>query len=339
MLRITCVGAALLSMAGCAATTFNEVMEASYAEFQGGGDISSVMVVPTSSGDQVFSGIRSWGDDPVVLGESDTFDLLNRETEWGRLRIIGPGRNRSELEAGLAEIPSETIERMINLVSTVVGTRLQAMKELRERRIALSFFAAGDSKAYNHIRLSPVGGDEIEVVVRAPAEGEFRSGNWWLRNTSVAAHELTHLNHSLLGNPIPRDDHAAETNAETAAMTVAYCAQYQFVERAAEPDERPQVTDNFEFSFEQERRDAFPGLSEGEFNPVRARVREFSPSPHGQANLLSTGLAWMFFQRIENAPDYRVERDAMYAVCERASNEIPDYLNGDWQSDALSGMN
>src|SRR6056297_1044859 len=210
MLRITCVGLALSIMVGCAATTFNDVMEASYADFQGGGDISSVMVVPTSSGDQVFSGIRSWGHDPVVLGESDTFDLLNRETEWGRLRIIGPGRNRSELEAGLAEIPSETIERMINLVSTVVGTRLQAMKELQERRIALSFFASGD---------------------------------WWLRNTSVAAHELTHLNHRLLGNPIPRDDHAAETNVETAAMMVAYCAQYQFVERAAEPDERPQVTD------------------------------------------------------------------------------------------------
>jgi len=339
MLRITCVALALLSMAGCAATDFNEVMEESYAEFQGGGDISGVTVVPTSSGDQVFSGIRSWGDDPVVLGESDTFDLLDRETEWGRLRIIGPARNRSELEAGLAETPSETIERMINLVSTVVGTRLQVMKELQERRIALSFFASVDSNAYNHVRLSPVDGDEIEVVVKAPADGEFRSGNWWLRNTSVAAHELTHLNHSLLGNPIPRDNHVAETNAETAAMMVAYCAQYQFVERAAEPDDRAKITEKVEFSFEQERRDAFPGWDEGEFNPVRARIREFSPSPHGQANLMSAGLASMLFQRIENAPDYRVERDAMYAVCERASNEIPDYLNGDWQQDATREMN
>ena len=339
MLRIACVGLALSIMVGCAATTFNDVMEASYADFQGGGDISSVMVAPTSSGDQVFSGIRSWGDDPVVLGGADTFDLLARETEWGRLRIIGPARNRSELEDGLAEISPETIDRAFDVASQVIGARLRAMEKLQHRRIALSFFASGDSNAYNHVRRSPVEGDEIEVVVRASAEGEFRSGRWWLANTSVAAHELTHLNHSLLGNPIPRDNHAAETNAETAAMTVAYCAQYQFVERAAEPDERALITENFEFSFEQERRDAFPGLSEGEFNPVRARVREFSPSPHGQANLMSTGLASMLFKRIENAPDYRVERDAMYAVCKRASNEIPDYLNGDWQSDALSGMN
>lgn len=331
MLRITGVILALWVLAGCALQPLNDVMEESYAEFQGGGDISSVMVTPTSSGDYVFSGIRSWGDDPVVLRGHETFELLDRDTEWGRLRIIGPARNRSLLEAGLAEIPPETIERMINLVAGVVGTRLQAMNELQERRIALSFFASGDSKAYNHVRLSPVDGDEIEVVVRASAEGEFRSGNWWLRSTSVAAHELTHLNHSLLGNPIPRDDHAVETNAETAAMMVAYCAQYQFVERAAEPDERAQITENFEFSFEQERRDAFPRLNEGEFKPVRARVREFSPSPHGQANLMSTGLAWMLFKRIENAPDYRVERDAMYAVCARASNEVPDYLNGDWR--------
>ncbi|MBL36830.1 MAG: hypothetical protein CMP07_00305 [Xanthomonadales bacterium] len=331
MLRISCVGLALSIMAGCAATSFNDVMEESYADFQGGGDISSVMIAPTSRGDQVFSGIRSWGDDPVVLGESDTFDLLDRETEWGRLRIIGPARNRSLLEAGLAEIPPETIDRGFDVASQVIGARLQAMDKLQQRRIALSFFVSGDSKAYNHVRLSPVDGDEIEMVVRASAEGEFRSGRWWLANTSVAAHELTHLNHSLLGNPIPRDNHAVETNAETAAMMVSYCAQYHFVEAAAESDERALVAEKFEFSFEQERRDAFPGLSEGEFNPVRARVREFSPSPHGQANLLSTGLAWMFFNRIENAPDYRVERDAMYAVCGRASNEVPDYLNGDWK--------
>jgi len=231
------------------------------------------------------------------------------------------------------------MERMINLVSGVIGTRLQAMKELRERRIALSFFAAGDSNAYNHVRLSPVDGDEIEVVVRAPTEGEFRSGNWWLRNTSVAAHELVHLNHRLLGHAARRDEHAVETNAETAANLVGFCAEYQFVERAAEPDDRAQITEKVEFSFEQERRDAFPGWDEGEFNPVRARIREFSPSPHGQANLMSAGLASMLFQRIENAPDYRVERDAMYAVCERASNEIPDYLNGDWQQDATREMN
>lgn len=331
MLRIIGAGLALSIIVGCASTRLNEVMEESYSDFHGGGDISSVMVAPTRSGDQVFSGIRSRGDDPVVLRGSDTFDLLDRETEWGRLRIIGPARNRSLLEAGLAEIPPETIDRTINMVSGVIGARLQAMDELQDRRIALSFFASADSRAYNHVRLSPVDGDEIEVIVRASAEGEFRSGHWWLNNTSVAAHELVHLNHSLLGNPIPRDDHEVATNAETAAKLVGFCAQYQFVERAAEPNERAQITENFEFSFEQERRDAFPGLDEGEFKPVRARVREFSPSPHGQANLMSTGLAWMFFQRIEDAPDYRVERDAMYAVCERASNEIPDYLNGDWQ--------
>lgn len=331
MLRKTCAGLALSIMVGCATTGFNDVMEESYADFHGGGDISSVMVAPTSSGDQVFSGIRSRGDDPVVLGESDTFDLLDRETEWGRLRIVGPARNRSLLEGGLAEIPPETVDRLINLVSDVIGTRLQAMDQLQDRRIALSFFASGDSRPYNHVRLSPVDGDEIEVVVRAAAEDEFRSGRWWLNNTSVAAHELVHLNHSLLGNPIPRDDHEVATNAETAAKLVGFCAQYQFVERAAEPDERAQITENFEFSFEQERRDAFPGLGEGEFSPVRARIREFSPTPHGQANLMSAALASMLFKRIGNAPDYRVERDAMYAACERASNEIPDYLNADWR--------
>lgn len=339
MLRKICVGLALSIMVGCATKSTNDIMEESYAYFQGAGDISSMMVVKTSRGDRVFSGIRSWGDDPVELGESDTFDLLDRQTEWGRFRIIGPARNRSLLESGLAEIPPETIDRTINLVSGVVGTRLQAMKKLRGRRIALSFFASGDSKPYNHVRLSPVDGNELEVVVRASAEGEFRSGQWWLRNTSLAAHELTHLNHSLLGDPIPRDDHEVATNAETAAKLVGFCAQYQFVERAAEPDDRPKITENFEFSFEQERQAAFPGLSEGEFNPVRARLQEFSASPHGQANLMSSGLASMLFTRIENAPDYRVERDAMYAVCERASNEIPDYLNGDWQADAMSRMN
>src|SRR6056297_1877682 len=339
MLRITCVALALSIMVGCAATTFNDVMEESYADFQGGGDISSVMVVPTSSGDQVFSGIRSWGDDPVVLGGADTFDLLARETEWGRLRIIGPASNRSELEAGLAEISPETIDRAFDVTSQVIGARLRAMEKLQHRRIALSFFAAGDSNAYNHVRQSPVEGDEIEVVVRASAEGEFRSGRWWLANTSVAAHQLVHLNHGLLGHSIPMNDHEVETNAETAAMIVGYCTEYQFVERASEPGERAGVAANFEFPYEPERLNAFPQLKDGAFQPVPERVREFSPSPHGQANLMSTGLASMLFKRIENAPDYRVERDAMYAVCERASNEIPDYLNGDWQSDALSGMN
>lgn len=331
MLGKTCAGLALSIMAGCATTTFNDVMEESYADFQGGGDISSVMIAPTSSGDQVFSGIRSWGDNPVVLGESDTFDLLARETEWGRLRVIGPARNRSELEAGLAEIPAETIDRAFDVASQVIGARLQAMEKLQQRRIALSFFASGDSNAYNHVRRSPVDGDEIEVVVRASAEGEFRSGRWWLANTSVAAHELVHLNHGLLGHSMPKDDHEVETNAETAAMIVGYCTEYQFVERASEPGERAGVAAKFEFSYEPERLDAFPGLKDGAFEPVPERVREFSPSPHGQANLMSTGLMSMMFERMRGALDYRVERDAMYAVCERASNEIPDYLNGDWK--------
>lgn len=331
MLRITCVGLALSIVAGCAPARLNEVMEESYAAFDGGGDISSVTVAPTSSGDYVFSGIRSWGEDPVVLRDSETFALLDRETEWGRIRIIGPARNRSILNDGLAEIPPETIDRLINLASHVIGARLRAMEVLQDRRIALSFFASGDSRAYNHVRISPVDGDEIEVVVRASAEGEFRSGRWWLRNTSVAAHELVHLNHRLLGHAARRDEHALETNAETAAKLVGFCAEYQFVERAAEPDARAQITENFEFSFEQARRDAFPGLDEGEFNPVRAKIDEFSPSPHGQANLMSAALASMLFERIRNAPYYRVERDAMYAVCKRASNEVPDYLNGDWR--------
>ena len=82
---------------------------------------------------------------------------------------------------GSAALWLETIDRGFDVASQVIGARLQAMDKLQQRRIALSFFVSGDSKAYNHVRLSPVDGDEIEMVVRASAEGEFRSGRWWLR--------------------------------------------------------------------------------------------------------------------------------------------------------------
>lgn len=154
---------------------------------------------------------------------------------------------------------------------------------------------------------------------------------------ATIAHELTHLNHQLADlekrqNRLA-DQESRAINREATAHIVEWCAFEFFRSVKLGRDYQPFVPDLQKKWVE----DAFPGLTQGQFNPVRKQILGMSTSEDPYRKM-----AYAVYSIFANALDFSEgERRALQPLlsyCETIANRAPDFMSGQLCPEGTSRM-
>lgn len=302
-----------VALSGCA--SLEKVVEKRYQKYNRGESYrSSVQVWERRGGLTLVSAVRMPGKNPERVGIGDLAPLREETTSWGTLALMAPKQTLEEV----SEIFGNELDtRYIGLFEQTIAERLRDMEVLKEKQIVLRVLLATDRHGYLFIDEQPIK-EELVALTVGSISPDDDNAMWWFDLTGIAAHELTHVNHFLTSDQFRTEN---TVNLETAAGIVEQCARLFLLKNGGK-------LDSAELAFQgQPMTSAFPGLEQGEFNPIMKRL-DFIKGNSTKGSVLGTAALRTLTH--DGVVDFN-DSDQMSAIaeyCKHVSNTVPDFVAG-----------
>jgi hypothetical protein len=318
---VACFLCATLLFSGCA--SIEGASERLYRDLDfEDSSLSGVAFRKSGSDKKIFSVIRTSGDNAERLVHRDLETVFDEDYNWGRLKIVSPRRS-VEMVNSWIDSNNEFLE-LAQASAMAIGDVLAPMRAFQDRKVAVAVFAAPSEDSYVYSKSSHLSDIPLEVLVASPGSGGHPV-LWWLGVSDIVLHELTHINHEVIGETDLSPD--LDANSEAAAEIIGACAKVRFVELTRAGLDDP---GHLKFTFEsQGYMHLFPELENGEFNPNMTELVKITNTSTLGAILGAAAVYMLTHDYIDFSEKQQLRK--LYDYCATVANRIPDFVSGQTQ--------
>ncbi|MFU8831978.1 MAG: hypothetical protein ACNA7J_07450 [Wenzhouxiangella sp.] len=270
--------------------------------------------VSVRSGGAVLSSIaKRGGQTHRTLSRSDLLEVLVMEARWGEIIFLSDDDNFAQ---AMRYISSEAFEQYWKHARKAIESRVSVMDHIAGRKLIVSTLIMEGGLGYTYRQDAPLSTEHLEIAISALPVDTLEI-TWWDLFLDTVVHELTHVNHHLAG----AEEQATNVESEAAAEIVAGCAKIEFYENLAKESDIDSIRLTFE---DQGFMHAFPGLSEGEFQPS---MNELMVLDHFtiKGKVLGAAALHVFTRKGEIDFTDAEMMQSIRAYCRHVSNKIPRF--------------